>query len=928
MKCKNCGTENEEVSFCANCGTKLNSEDMVPEESSTLPNKEEEKVEEATISDSVIVQTTTQEETIAEPEAVLEETVVNAIANNTVANPPTMESDKVNIEPNNEVNATPIVEKKSRKMLFIIIGLVIVGLAILGYFLYEYFCPRLSVTNMQTNYTLDSFLEKEYKIKSSLFVDSKNTIWNLNGYDFYKGKKPESIPIQSGENKLVVTNDKITKTYTFTIDMEHATILTAKEFVTDPKYLDYDGDGIPNEKELELGLSTYTNDTDGDGLYDNVELIMGLDPKVKDDYNEIRSYDVIQDNKKNTSIYVTVKGKGNIANNFLDTTELNIGYPPKFFASDVVKLVTSEREKPEEKTIYFKKSYNWTLEEYSIYDYNTKTNELKELETKEEKNQFYANIEFDHLLFVGKKSEAPVGEYKNQIMILIDNSGSMYPKDYVAEKTGKDLSAADDSSYGNDVEFKRLSLMNALVERLGTEKYEYSVHAFTGSFCDLALKSKDKETIQAKINSLKEDCQNFNGTEMSGAVRKYANTFDFDTPGVKYMIVLTDGTDSGLFTYEVPNYNLSSYKKKGIKIITIGLGTGVKSEYLQRIANGTDGAYLYASDANMLETLIGIIENSIKNQETTTIDDKEVTLIADSGFEVTRDGFSFSNFGSLDSPGGNCYGFSYLTKLIYLNQLPISAPYKSGGIMEENGELIEYTLTEKNQERLKKGNVYNTKLDSEYEYFLNLSELPDDYRYLGEDGIPYLNEKYKTRAVSLGYVPMMKENEIKLTIDGKESTYSKYESLGYLNVKDAKIDDKYKDDYQVLQLINRNYRVQMHHIVNLIAGHLERQMQGKTYDYEKEVKQVVKELKIGSPALLSITASIGNHSVLATKVYKSNDLEEYTIGIYDSNTPGEEGQAHLKRQTMYYPFSETTYYDFHYNGGGIEFTKLIYAGEY
>ena len=129
-------------------------------------------------------------------------------------------------------------------------------------------------------------------------------------------------------------------------------------------------------------------------------------------------------------------------------------------------------------------------------------------------------------------------------------------------------------------------------------------------------------------------------------------------------------------------------------------------------------------------------------------------------------------------------------------------------------------------------------------------------------------------------------------------------------------------------MINRNYRVQKHHIFNLITSHLEKSAQGKTYDYEQEVNQIVGELKTGSPALLSIGCSIGNHSVMATKVYKTNDLEEYVVGIYDSNTPGEEGQAHLKRQTMYYPYSETTYYDFNYNGGGIDFENMIYAGKY
>ncbi len=591
---------------------------------------------------------------------------------------------------------------------------------------------------------------------------------------------------------------------------------------------------------------------------------MGLDPKVKDNYDEIRSYDVIQDNKKDTSIYVTIKGKGNIANNFLDTTELNVGYSRKFVVSDVVKLVTSETEKTEEKTIYFKKKHGWKLDDYSIYDYNEKTSELKELQTKENKDYLYTNIELDHLLFIGKKSEAPNGVFKNQIMILLDNSGSMYSKDYVAEKLGRDLSKQDDSEYGNDIEYKRLSLMTSLVDRLGTEKYEYSVHAFTGDYCDLIVNSKNTEAIKTKIDSLKTDCQNFNGTELSESIRKYAKTFDLETPGEKYMLVLTDGGDAGLFAYELYNFELSNIKEKGIKIITIGLGKGVNSEYLQKIAAATNGTYLYASDANMLETLISIIENSIKDQKTTTIDDKEVSLLADSGFDVTRDGFSFKNFSSQDAPG-NCYGFSMLTKSIYLNKLPISAPYVESSL-ESNSELIEYTLTDLNKERLTKGKVYGIKLDSDYQFFLYMSELPDNYLYLGEDGIPYITQEYKDKLIPLGFKPLIIEREVELTIDGKTATYSKYESSGDLDLVNSSVDDKYKDDYQVLQLINRNYRIQAHHTLDRAKDNIAKLAQGKTYDYKKEVDKMIIELKTGSPSLLSLNSSISCNSTSLKKV--------------------------------------------------------------
>ena len=82
-------------------------------------------------------------------------------------------------------------------------------------------------------------------------------------------------------------------------------------------------------------------------------------------------------------------------------------------------------------------------------------------------------------------------------------------------------------------------------------------------------------------------------------------------------------------------------------------------------------------------------------------------------------------------------------------------------------------------------------------------------------------------------------------------------------------------------------------------------------------------MQAGEPVLLSITASAGNHSVLATKAYKTNDLEKYIIHIYDSNTPDGEKNMYLERQVSYNLFSETSYYSLNYVNGGFTFYEMI-----
>lgn len=818
--------------------------------------------------------------------------------------------------------------KKNKKkiILFSLIGVLVVIL--LGFILIQLLFPNISLNIDKDSYEYSDFIEVKRKVKSTLFVSKKNTVWNINGYDFYQGKENSSIPIVIGSNTLTITNGKLSKTYKFEITDKYKSVLllTDERFKIDNDYLDYDGDGIPNKIEKEKGLATHLKDTDGDKLLDNVELVMGLDPTKKDDYNKKRNYTVYQDDSKDYKHYLVVNGIGNIANTFLDTTELTQSLPNNFVQSDTLTVVTSNEDKPDKMTLYFDKKYSWNTNSYAIYSFNENTGDLKELKTNSNDDYLYADVSlFDNLYFVGRKDKAPTGEYKNEIMILIDNSGSMFSTEYVEKAENVTIPDNEINDYGHDIEFKRLSLMNGLVDRLGVKDYYYSVYAFTGSYCDIISSSRDKKAITNGINSLKTTCQNFNGTNLSGAIRKYSSNFDFNSYGKKYMIVLTDGIDSGLFTYEIADYTLEGYAKRGINIITIGLSNYTNSEYLMKIASKTNGKYLYANDANMLDTLVEIIEASIEGQKTESIDGDEVTLVADSGYVVKRDSFSFENFGSVTSPGGNCFGFSLLSKQIYLNQLKESDKFVDGGFAGK--DLIEYTLTDTNKERLVKGNVYKIKLNKTYNTLLYVDASSPDYRYLGDDGIPYLNKKIKDLTPESGFNPYIRDlgdDKVELTIGDKTASYSKYESLGDIDLSDInKVSDKNKDDYQLLQLINRSWAVQTHHIAELLAQVASKKAQGEFYDYELQAKIMMKKMQAGEPALLSITANVGNHSVLANRIYKTNDLEKYIIGIYDSNAPDQESKMYLERQVSYILFSETSYYSLNYTNYGITFYEMI-----
>ena len=128
-------------------------------------------------------------------------------------------------------------------------------------------------------------------------------------------------------------------------------------------------------------------------------------------------------------------------------------------------------------------------------------------------------------------------------------------------------------------------------------------------------------------------------------------------------------------------------------------------------------------------------------------------------------------------------------------------------------------------------------------------------------------------------------------------------------------------------MINRSFRVQKGHILNLITQRISHKTKGG--DYLGDLMAIYAELNQGSPALLSLLTSIGGHSVLGTKLYRSNDYNEYILYIYDSNFPGEDMKATLTRQIPYEQYVGYTTYSFEYTyPSGLTFTSLVYAGKY
>lgn len=798
-----------------------------------------------------------------------------------------------------------------------------------------------SINGINSNYTYEEFINSDFKISAPFYMKKANTIWTVNSYDFMQGSEAAYLPVIAGDNTITITNGSRVKSYTFNIDT--ADTLLIPELAISEDDMDYAGDGIGNKTKKELGLSTHRRDSAGDGLYDNVKIAMGLDPLEKYDYYEVREYKVFADYDESSGIYLTVNGIGNIGNTFVDVVVIETLEAYNGFAqSDIVRISTSNKEKPESMKITFagkKNKYNES--EHSIYSLNWLTNEVEELDTIFTETEASANIDsFMFYYFLGKKQKAP-DTLINQVYLLIDNSGSMFASEYVAEKNKTEIKEED--NFGNDIDFNRLSLMDNVVNALGTEDYTFAVSAFTGDFYKLNNWSTDVSEISQNINSLRTEYQNFNGTALYSSISKAAKEIDANQYGAKFLIVLTDGHNSegggllaALFaTQETTSFELENIKKKGIRIISIGLGDDLNFAYLQKIAAQTNGKYIHVKDANALNEVLELLTSAIKNSHE-TINRDNVIVVGDSGFRASVDGFNFENFGSIDSPGGNCYGFSYLTRDIYLSLFKSSGTTEKGSIWNlgndfrkiEDLTLIAYELTELNKTRLSKGSIYNITLDKWYKYYTDTGEQPVDYR-TAVNGVAELNQKYRLEFTKRGIIPAIVtvDKPVEIKTDGKEQSFLQYESINNcLNCFDAVISNEFIDDYQVLQLINRSQRVQMQYPGRNLF--IEPISKTSMPTYGGFILPVMLELQSGSPVMLGLTAPVGGHAVLATKMSKKVELETFFLYIYDSNEPGNnQCIATLTREVALHELFEypvfSSSYLFIFSAGGHNFTKVV-----
>jgi len=673
-------------------------------------------------------------------------------------------------------------------------------------------------------------------------------------------------------------------------DNDKDNIVNAKEIElgTDPNLADTDRDGLIDSYEIdESKTDPLKEDSDNDGLNDGNELDLGLDPLKEDSKG-----DGIKDGERNITytieetelgISVEMNGKGNISTATIDVFE-NSTFTEMDGVLDTVYNFYTEGS-IESAVVKIKYDVN-TLEEKGLsednltfYYFNDDNKKLEAMPTIVDKENKILTITLDHFskYVIGDKNLV-LTDNKTQIMAVIDNSVSMYTYEQLSDAGFYSITGAD----GNDSEFKRLSLTNNLVDMF-TGNYEFGVAEFSGNYVNLESFTDNKQDIKDAVNSMNTKFKsNTTGTNIVTALESSINEFAIDENN-HYILLLTDGKDT---TYSLSSNKesiIANAKDKEVKICVIGLGSEIDIEDLNEIAESTGCDYYHASNASALDEIYSIVGSDINyNQVDTDGDGKtDGTIIADSGFITSRDGFSFENFGSTYSTNGNCYGMATFAMLRYKNQLPVTLPTKHinmfyslvVGTIDWNS--MGYNLND--TYFVSNKNLYDFNFTDETLKMYFEKGVPSDYRNKIVDKVWMINNKYYQNYQKLGFDIIEKKV--------KEKDFNKVQSA-LINIESTKLKNNVsKDEYGVINSIWRLFMLQV-----------EDEELSFSSNNDKTYSLLTGELKSKNPIVIGIG---GNHAVNAVRLIQdNNDSNTFKLEIYDNNYPGEIRYINITRSKL------------------------------
>ncbi|WP_124098171.1 vWA domain-containing protein [Ruminococcus sp. Marseille-P6503] len=431
---------------------------------------------------------------------------------------------------------------------------------------------------------------------------------------------------------------------------------------------DTDGDGISDGDEQKLGTDPTNPDTDGDGLLDGYEIMAGTDPrksstdgKTEDAQREL----TVKREKGQVTLEIT--GDANVASATIEQLDIFGISSNTSIVSNAYDFYCDYDFKSAKVTFKLDSSkiekLGYSYDDLTILNFNPATLQYTKVESSVDKNNGTISAELSHFsTYVVGVEKTVNDEATTRIAFLVDNSGSMYPKELCPPSTE------------NDVDFKRLDFASSLINKIEGD-YAFSISKFTGDYAQLQDFTDDRKKLKDALDSIRNETEIFTGTHSQTALELCMNEFSSDTDKNyrNIIVMLTDGGSDESNPKSIEQL-ASIAKDKNIIVLTVGLGREVDRSWLQELASSTGGKYYSASDANALDDVYKQIVTTL-NYDIVSYSDSSDTVsgysLYNTGFDPETNGFCFKNFrtstvSSLD------FGLAVMARDWYLGNVPLS----------------------------------------------------------------------------------------------------------------------------------------------------------------------------------------------------------------------------------------------------------------
>ena len=257
---------------------------------------------------------------------------------------------------------------------------------------------------------------------------------------------------------------------------------------------------------------------------------------------------------------------------------------------------------------------------------------------------------------------------------------------------------------------------------------------------------------------------------------------------------------------------------------------------------------------------------------------------ANSGFLPEVNGFSFENYGTVQSSGGNCAGMAKFAMLYYMKQLPISMGYidvskeaqkysnSSDTTWYSNGYDLSDTYFVGNK------NLYDYKITNKELSMLINEDIVTDYRDRVEDETFMIKKEYYDKLLEIG----AKSYNIEYKGNYEGADFTKYQKA-LLDIENENFNTNVvKDENQLMQAIFRLYVTQaLDETYDLNSA--------TNFNADENFNKLITKLNDGIPVLFNFQVpSGGGHAVNAIQLIDDmDDVNKFKIAIYDNNYPGE-----------------------------------------